>query len=230
MDEKMKLSDKVYDKILLEISNGTWKPGMKISSENELAKNLGVARVSVREAVGKLEALGILEKNHGQGTFVSQLKTSIYYNSLIPMIILDVDKNSAIEVLEFRLLTDVESARLCALKCNEEDIKKIKYCYEQMKNNTHDKDKFSDFDIQFHMAITYGAKNGIIQKVHEILFDVLKLHQKKSAYKGGEPSSALKYHKKIMDSIMERDPEMAGIFMRRHIEYTIERIKKMEEL
>lgn len=223
---KIRPSERVHKYIMDGIMSGKWKTGMQIPSENELVSELSVGRVSVREAFEKLVALGILEKRQGQGTFVSQMNSSSYFNSLIPMVLLDFNAESALEVLEFRRLLDVESARLCSIRADEDDIKKIEYNLKMMEKNINDPDVVSDYDIQFHVAISNGSKNNLIIKVHEILFDILRLHQKNSAYFGAEPNTALNFHRKILGAIKEHDEELASLYMKRHINYTIDRIKR----
>lgn len=63
----------------------------KIASEPQLAKELNVSRVSVREAIEKMATLNILTKKQGKDTFVNDFTPDIYLNSLIPMITLDKD-------------------------------------------------------------------------------------------------------------------------------------------
>ncbi|MGL5057854.1 MAG: FadR/GntR family transcriptional regulator [Fusobacteriaceae bacterium] len=67
---KEKASDKVFEYIEEKIVKGIWKEGDKIESENQLAKELNVSRVSVREAISKMVAMGILLKKKGGGSFV----------------------------------------------------------------------------------------------------------------------------------------------------------------
>ena len=53
-----------------QITNGTWKVGEKIPSENDLCEKLGYSRTSVRSALQKYNVLGILRSEKGRGTFV----------------------------------------------------------------------------------------------------------------------------------------------------------------
>ena len=59
--KQQKVSDQVYDQLLTQIKNNTWSEGEKLPSENELRVQLGVSRISVREAIQKLTAFGIVE-------------------------------------------------------------------------------------------------------------------------------------------------------------------------
>lgn len=218
----IRTSDKVFKIIEEKIFSGEWKPGTKIMSEPQLAKELNVSRVSVREAIEKMAALNLIIKRQGEGTFVNDLTPSVYLNSLIPMITLD--KDNYIDILEFRLITEVETAKLCAQKCTPELIEELEQCYERMVEHQKDMNKFTEEDLNFHMGIAKGSNNPLIIKINEILRNLMEYHQV-SLYKTLGPSGGVKEHRLILDAIKNRDSELVGIFIRRHIQRTINDLK-----
>lgn len=224
--EKISISDMVFKKIEEKIINGDWTPGTKIMSEPQLAKQLNVSRMSVREAIEKMVALGILTKKQGEGTFVNKLEPSIYFNRLIPMITLDLD--NYLEILEFRLITEVENARLCAQRHTPEIISELESCYNRMLEFKNDNQKFAEADMDFHLKIAEGTQNSIITKVNVILKNLLEYHQK-FLYKSLGPEGGIKDHKMILDAIKNKDSELSTLFMKRHIERTIQDIKTLKD-
>lgn len=217
-------SDKVFNEIKDKIISGEWTKGTKIMSEPQLAKELGVSRVSVREAIEKMVALSILNKRQGEGTFVNELNAPVYLNSLLPMITLET--NDYLDILEFRLMIEVESARLCSIRCDDLILKELEECYDEMINFKDDMDKFTDKDLDFHVKIAQGSGNPLVVKVYEILRDLLSYHQK-SLYKSLGPLGGIREHKHILDALKNRDSELAAIFIRRHIERTIRDLKSL---
>jgi len=224
--DNQRISDVVFNEIKNKIISGEWTPGMKIMSEPQLVKELGISRVSVREAIEKMVALNVLTKKHGGGTFVNELNASVYLNSLIPMITLE--KSDYIDILQFRLMVEVESTRLCALRCDGLIIKQLEDCYEEMIKAKDDIDSFTEKDLQFHKIIATGGGNSLVIKVYEILNDLLSYNQK-NLYKKLGPSGGIKEHKYILDAIKNRDEEFAAIFIRRHIERTIKEVESLIE-
>lgn len=223
--DKLNASDKVYKIIEQKILSQEWTPGMKIASENKLSKELGVSRMSVREAMEKLVALNVLTKRQGEGTFINDLNPSIYLNGLIPMILLD--KDNLIDILEFRSILEVDSTRLCAERCSHEDILYLEKCYEKMVKNKNNSEEFYLADYKFHMGIAKATKNTLIIKINSIMTDLLIFHQKEiHQYLG--PQGGLKEHIKILDAIKNRDCELAALFMKRHIQSTLNRIRKIK--
>jgi GntR family transcriptional repressor for pyruvate dehydrogenase complex len=221
--QNKRTSDIVFDAIEEKIFNGEWKSGTKIMSEPQLAKELGVSRMSVREAIEKMVALDILTKKQGEGTFVNDLTPAVYMNSLIPMIMLDRD--NYLDILEFRLMTEVESARLCAQRCGDEKIEELENCYKVMMDNKDNFEKYSIADMRFHMIIAEGSGNSLVVKVNNVLKSILEYHQKVLYTKLG-PTGGIREHKQILDAIKNRDSELSAIYMRRHLERTIKDIKE----
>lgn len=225
MDEVMNPKERVLLKIKEKILKQEWTPGMKISSENQLAKELEVSRMSVREAMEQLVALNVLVKNQGEGTFVNNLSPSIYLNSLLHMTLLERD--DMLDMLEFRKILEVDSIRLCAQRCTDEDLVALEECYQNMVTYQNDPEQFYRADSAFHTAIVDGTHNSFIIKVNQILNDLLLFHQQKiHEYLG--PQGGLKEHKQILEAVKNRDCEMASLFMRRHIERTIAEIQNID--
>ncbi|MBU3177926.1 FadR family transcriptional regulator [Clostridium estertheticum] len=216
-------SDKVFNVIQEKIISGEYKPGMKIMSELKLAEELQVSRVSVREAIEKMSAVNIVSKRRGGGTFVNDLKPSVYLNSLIPMITLGQDNYN--DILEFRLIIESEASGLCAQRCSDDLVNEIEECYNNMIKYQDDFEKFTEEDLNFHMKIVEGSNSPLIIKVNEILKNLLRAHQK-LLYNNLGPSGGLSEHKLILEAIKNRDSELAKLFAKRHIERTIRDIKK----
>lgn len=223
--EDGRTSDRVLKKIQEKIFHGEWKPGQKIMSETKLAEELKVSRVSVREAIEKLAAFNILSKKKGGGTFINDLGPSVYLNSLLPMLILDRD--NYIDILEFRLIIEPESAKLCAERCDDDLIEKLQTTYENMLNYENDIKLFTEEDLKFHTQIAEGTKNSLIMKVNELLSNVLQYHQR-GLYEKLGPQGGIHEHKFILDSIKNRDSELAFIYARRHAVRTINDLKKLQ--
>jgi GntR family transcriptional regulator len=60
------------DHVLAEIESGRLQPGMRLPPERELGAQLNISRVTLRKALGRLVADGVLESSHGRGWFVAR--------------------------------------------------------------------------------------------------------------------------------------------------------------
>ena len=97
--------DQVMDGIISQIIDGTLHPGDKLPTEMELCKQFGAGRNSVREAVKKLQAYGILYIKRADGTFVSENYNQKMLDPMLYSIILQ--KNSWQEFVELRSVIDI---------------------------------------------------------------------------------------------------------------------------
>jgi transcriptional regulator, gntR family len=66
----------LMDELEASIRNGVYKPGDKIMTETEMAKEYGVSLITVRKAVGSLMEKGLVVRKQGKGTFVTKPKYS----------------------------------------------------------------------------------------------------------------------------------------------------------
>ena len=121
--EKKNISEQVLEQITDNIVKQQWPAGAKLPSENDLAQMFKVSRVSVRTALHKLIALGILEVRNGEGTFVRRADAGVYLNSLIPTLVLE--PHDILELLEFRRGIEMLSCELAAERATPEDIEKL---------------------------------------------------------------------------------------------------------
>ena len=81
-----RVSDQVFEQLRDLIFKGHLKPGEQLTTEREMAEALGVSRPTVREAIHKLMALGLVENRQGQGTFVKRAAGASGTNQLAAFI------------------------------------------------------------------------------------------------------------------------------------------------
>lgn len=224
--EKKRVSDEVFEQMKDQIVSGEWAPGMKIPGELELVDLFEVSRVSVREAIHRLVGMGVLVIKRGEGTFVSEIIPSDYFDTLLP--ILTIERSNVLEMLEFRNIIEVESARLVSKRADEQDIERMTNIIKKMEDCQGDKQLFSAQDLNFHYAMAIATHNSVIIKVNAILSDMLKKTMEEivglTGYEGG-----IYYHKKILEAIKNKDEKLSAALMKEHIDSTMNKIKKALE-
>jgi GntR family transcriptional repressor for pyruvate dehydrogenase complex len=87
--QKSSTADKVFEELHSWIVSGKFKPGDVLPSQDALAKQLGVSRNTLREAIFRLSALGLLQAKQGVGTQVKPSTPSNYIGSLSDHFLLD---------------------------------------------------------------------------------------------------------------------------------------------
>ena len=81
--KQKKISEEIADQLKSLIYQGQLKPGQRLPPERDLAKSLGVSRVSLREALNTLQGMGLLEIQQGNRTFVRPITTLSVYDPLV---------------------------------------------------------------------------------------------------------------------------------------------------
>ena len=223
--ERMTLIDSIVAEIRDKIISGELKEGEMLASQDELAREMGVSRASLREALNHLRLMGLIETKHGSGSIVRRSTPVAFINSLSSL--LTMDRGSAAELLDARLYIESAVAAVAAKHASEEDLKGMKQLVEGMERDfkAGDIESFTSRDVQFHMLIAQSTKNRVLVKVVEIVRDILRQFiQKFFATVPASVSDAIEYHRRIYEAIKERDPEGAQRHMEAHIMSIVKRL------
>ena len=173
--QKVNLTQKVFEYIQEKIENGTWSEGEKIESELEMSEKLGVSRVTVRNAVHQLVALGKLDSIQGKGTFVrhsGQLYFPKYAFSA-------KDQVNIMHIMQVRITIEGDAAYFAAKYAKEADLLFLQENVARMLEVDRANDYVSswDFDMQFHLKIAEMSRNPyyytILNQILEESYDTL---------------------------------------------------------
>lgn len=150
------IQDAVYTELLRAIVSARIKPGDKIVAD-KVAKQLNVSRIPVREALGRLEAKGLVYTLQNRGTFASELSMPAME-----------------ELLEIRLLNEKKAAEKAALRRSEGSVAllcKIHEKYVETWNGNNSEGRLFDLNREFHFTIYKEAGMPILMDVISILWD-----------------------------------------------------------
>lgn len=197
---------------------GEWKPGDKIPSENELAAQLQVSRISVRSALQRLSSLGLVESRQGEGTFVCEFSGAQYANNLIPLVVFE--RSDMQDLMEFRNILDSEIAALAALRATDTDIALLHQNYQRHMAAEGDVTKCADYDSEFHCLLAAATHNALFHKVYQVFQPVFRknMHQIVSIM---GVSGARVNHAAILAAVEQHDPDAARAAMQTHVQETI---------
>ncbi|MDO4961593.1 MAG: GntR family transcriptional regulator [Eubacteriales bacterium] len=164
--------DNVLDSIVNEIISGELSPGDKLPTENELSLKYGAGRNSVREAVKKLQAYGILYIKRADGTYVSDSYNQKMLDPLLYSIILQ--KNSLGSFVELRTVIDIGILNLIIQRKDITDFLPGLYrtfgeLSAEMHSEHPDAARVMELDNKFHSAISDAAENPMITTFAEYI-------------------------------------------------------------
>lgn len=218
-----RVSDSIAEQLKAQIINGALKPGDKLPAERELVEQLKVSRPSVREALLKLEAQGLIYSRQGEGTFVlDALGTSITN----PLANLLKDNPQALsDVMECRHGLEELAASYAATRATEMDraIIRERFLALQAAHEKRDLSLEAKADAAFHMAIADASHNVALIHLTQSLFDLLGdvvLSNWEKIYKMEESYQAIHaQHGEIYEAIFSGDAIVARHAAHEHLAY-----------
>lgn len=197
-------SENLTEYLIEAIVEGELAPGSKIS-EPELAKRFQVSRGPLREALMRVEGLGLIERIPHIGARVTQLSPT----KLVELYAVREALEGMAARLAARNITEIELAGLESLLSTHsthiDQVEGASYFHQQ-----------GDFD--FHYRIIQASRNQqLIGLLCDELYHLLRMYRYQSPRSHSRPVEALEEHKFILRAIRQRDEELAEMLMRRHI-------------
>lgn len=210
--EKKNLKEKtVVQKIIDEIKNSLIKeellPGDKLPSEEQLCEKFSVSRISVREAIKMLSALGVVNIKRGNGTYITKGVNPSIFNSLVFQLILQ--EKSSKELAELRTMLEIGVIEVVMDKRTPEDIRRIEESVQNFEKEhsreTPDIERLINCDLDFHLKVTESTHNSSIIGIAEAIFQLYVASFSKILYKRSSVEESIKIHKTILEGIKNRD-------------------------
>jgi DNA-binding FadR family transcriptional regulator len=219
--ETSRLYRQIAEQLRGLISGGEFAAGSRLPAERDLAKQLGVSRPSVREALIALEVEGWVEVRTGSGIYVqaSQQRTPASRAKN------EADSTGAewgpLQVMQARELVESEVAALAARHARKTQVAAMASALEQMRQEAEAGVEPRAGDEAFHTAIAQACGNEVLADTvhsywtarHSTLFTRLGDYFENPA----SWSAALAEHAAVLDAIRAREPDAARAAMRQHL-------------
>ncbi|QSN62882.1 FadR/GntR family transcriptional regulator [Caballeronia sp. M1242] len=219
------LADRIYSDILNSIIEGEFKEGDRLMTEHALADRFATSRPTVREALARLRADGIIVTRRGSGTTVGRRPDP------------DVRRFAPLETLsdirrcyEFRIVTEAGAAELAAQKADDDDLHAIEQAWNQLERVVEAQQGIgASDDFAFHLAVARASKNqffiSAISFIEEQVVFSMNLSRNLSLVKTLERQRLVqREHRDILEAIRARDSARAGQAMKTHLAGALERM------
>lgn len=225
-----RLSDDIVARLEAMILEGTLKAGERLPAERVLAEQFGVSRPSLREAIQKLAAKGLLSSRQGGGTYVCENLGSTFSDPL--MHLLESNADAQRDLLEFRHTLEGSCAYYAALRATDMDrqrlgeaFERLQDCYGRAGEVTRAEEGAAD--ASFHLAIAEASHNAVLLHTIRGLFDLLKRNVVTNiggmyALRGETRGMLNAQHRALFEAIMEGRAEDARALSNQHIDYVQE--------
>lgn len=222
-----RLSAEIARRVQNAITEGKLTAGEKLPSERDLAKQLRVSRVSVREAYRALAASGLIVVKRGAegGAFITDLDHQPVTRSLSLM--LRLGRTSLRELTEARLLLEPVIARLAAQRADAASLERLEDLVLKQEAAIKGDGDLRRYDLQFHRLVADCTQNLPLIVVMNSLAD-LALEAISHVDIGRDVNThVLKFHARIADAIRRGDDDDAHDIMLRHVRDVQARLRKL---
>jgi len=191
-----------------QICSGKFAPGDVLPSEPELAEQLQVSRITIRETMKSLSAKGMLQVRRRYGTVVLPRSQWQLFD---PDVMTwrarasSADASLIQDLMELRLIIEPNAARLAALRATAEDKKAIRRAYNAMERAVAGHGEYVPADLAFHGAILTACHNQFVEQMQNALSAILRTSFELSSEIAGGPARSLPMHEALCVAIEQGD-------------------------
>ncbi len=218
--EPQRLYRQIADQLRALIGQGEFVAGARLPAERDLARQLGVSRPSVREALIALEVEGWVEVRTGSGVYVLDRSR----RAAAPVASVEW---GPLELIRARRVVEGETAALAAQLARRKDIDALHRAIAHMKALADDNMSPLDGDRAFHLAIVATCGNAVLTETVQSFWDSRRgpIFTRLGGYFETVPSwrAAIAEHEAIRDAIAVHDAPAARAAMHRHMDKSHQR-------
>jgi DNA-binding FadR family transcriptional regulator len=233
MIQTKRLFRQVYEQLAELIAKGEFPLGERLPAERDLARQLGISRATVREAMIALELSGLVEVRVGAGIFVVRSRPLSRGSDE------EADGTAELglgpfEILEARRTVECAVAFFAAQQIQDSDIAELEAALAVMEEEHCTGFKTENGDRGFHVGIARATRNGALVRMVETLWDLkyrapmwAKLHERVRA--ALLRPALLSDHWQILEALRRRDPAAARDAMDAHLVQVAEDLLRISE-
>jgi DNA-binding GntR family transcriptional regulator len=206
-NEKLLALNDVCETIKEFILNGKYKPGEKLI-EGELARQLGISRTPIREAIRRLESEGLIKTERLKGAYVAKLS---------------IDEVK--EIYYVRGILESHAAELAVINIGQMEIRSLIH-YKEMFNiykKRKEYDTWLSTNIEFHQFLAKHSRNSTMLRLLTDLGGRVHRYQFIATTNDKNIELYSEEHEKIIESVLKKDAKMARFHMEKHLK-SVQRI------
>lgn len=205
----------VYETIKDGILKGVYAPGQRLITK-DLATELGVSRMPVREALQRLDAAtGLVTLIPRKGAVVNDSSS----------------EKDLVEIYNLRAILEGMSIRLACPNMTEEQINKLESINKEIIHleGTADEEYFQELNLGFHSIIWKMADSPRLIGILKLLYDASRGYRYISIKLPGRLDAIVSEHKAIIDALRKKDALLAEKIIKGHYENTLEWLVRLHK-
>lgn len=216
-DEYRMLSRMACDKIRSYIADNRLKAGDRLPTERELAERLEVSRPVIREALGTLEALGLIVKRQGKGIFLQDPNFTALFHEM--MGVWQQDEQSFEQVLQFRIMLEQAAVEPIIEHAAETDFARLYALIDEAEREGTTIGDFIKLDYLFHKELLGLTRNALFSQLTDVMNRYFHWVETRRLKEGTIPGKQLtiRQHRDIVQALQAKDREEAARLLKAHL-------------
>jgi DNA-binding GntR family transcriptional regulator len=176
------LKSHIFHRLRDAIVSGRYRPGDRLN-ESQIAREFGISRIPVREALMQLQEHGLVMNHERRGMFVTQLSEE------------DVQRINSL-----RVVLEAEALKLCRLRISKKDASRLNDLMTRMEAWTERTEMdAAALDLEFHRTLWEAAGNPYLTKTLDSLVTSLFAHQALECVSSDLKRLTLQHHRALLD-------------------------------
>ncbi|HTI63059.1 MAG TPA: FadR/GntR family transcriptional regulator, partial [Gemmatimonadaceae bacterium] len=221
---KQSLSDSLAQRIRGMIQRGDYTLGDRLPPIMEMARRFGVGHPTIREALKKLETMGIVEIRHGSGVYITRSEEVLVLAS--PGYSGTVTKKLLLDLIHTRMPLEMHSVSEAIKNATLEDLVALRRTLTTAGQNLGNDDVLNEVNMSFHRQIARASGNTVLTQLLDVLHDLFTEEQRLILGIFGSRERDHQEHIGILEALEQRDEQLAVERMRKHLEGVADSIEQ----
>jgi GntR family transcriptional repressor for pyruvate dehydrogenase complex len=223
------LVDEVVERLRTLIDQQGLAAGERLPTEAQLVEELGVSRNALREAIRRLEAVGLIAVRHGQGMFIGDREALLGCAELFRSAVTMSGKDLT-DLAELRCVIEYHAVRRAAELASPEQVSELREALQRLACDTQSHEEAIRTDLEFHRKLVEVAGNRLMLNQMTILGEVLLSAILLATEKPRDFRMNMEIHQRIWEAVRDGDPDAAERAMRDHMKRFCSRIARTAEV
>ena len=225
--ERQTTADLVVERLARVIKEQNLSAGERLPGEHELVEQLKVSRPVLREALARLQSMGLVDIQRGRGTFVGN-RTSLANCVQLLRSAVTISPQELRSYTELRTAIEVQAARQAAELATEDDVAELTALWKQLDDEELPYPEMLELDFRFHRKLIDIAGNPLMQNMMEVIYEFVLAQMARTTPSQRENALGRKLHKAILRAICERDGDAAASAMQQHMQAVLDRLARQK--
>lgn len=217
---KKKLSDSIIDEVKRMLEENILKEGEKLPDQLTFAKELGVSRSSLREALQRLEAMGAIKQNPKLGTVIVNGNPDRWIMEIKAPLYLDQDSPLTRELLQARRVIETAAAEIMIRTITKDEIEELRKILKKMED-AYESANITDlslYDLDFHIFLAKCTKNRYLINMYLNIYNLLgEFFEEAFHFNPLIREQSVTWHRRILDNLEKEDKSKVPGLIAEHL-------------